>query len=155
MAVVGAVGTLVGLVQIWPRVDLTPGQPLDTATPFSVPFVLTNVGYFPITNISADCSIRAVILETQTRIDDNGGNIAIPFPTLAPSQAMTLICPFNQLVPVGRGTFPILDVSLLVQFQPWIIPKTFRVLRRFDAKHGRTNWQWQEQPFDAPIALTK
>jgi hypothetical protein len=133
--------TLVGLLELWPRIDVEPQEQLSQAAPFSAPFRIKNEGYWPFWIRHVFCYIH--------ELDIGGAGLSqgsMRFTgvqaDLWSGQSETVICRVGNGVPVDKA-----DIAIVVDYRPWFWPLTRRDYHRFVGAFGKDRWEWLAQPY--------
>lgn len=142
----GVVGS-VGVVELRPQMAVVPQcDPLKKGQPFSIPFRITNVGYFSFKVVTAHCYFHAMFGTTL-----QGGKIDMKRGTLhdktwdnlflGRGESKTLTCEIQQLPPIVPSQA---DIAVVIDYNATVYP-TARSYFRFIGASG-DNWQWLAQP---------
>jgi hypothetical protein len=160
MAAVLGLATLLGVpaavVAFWPRLTVEIGEPRQPSDPFSAPFTVANTGIMPLRKVSFNVGLCKVFILT---VGPNGRPITFNIvgtpdqqaaattpPCSAPNGALLTSSEWanHRLAPDERYTGSLADmhflsggqaseadITMVVTFQPWIIPKTAKSEFRF------------------------
>lgn len=139
----------IGVVKIRPQVTVLPQcTPLRSGQVVSIPFRISNIGYFPFTVVTAHCYIHnlsgmtvntstLLTIDTEATVHDKSWDNR----HLGRGEGRTLICETKEpevIMPTDA------DITVVVDYKASIYP-TSRGYFRFIGASG-DNWQWLAQP---------
>jgi hypothetical protein len=129
-----AIGLVVTLLQGYPWLSVEEGARLDDKNPYATLFSVANEGYFPVTDLNADCHMSP-------SADNHGNTFAVDFAPesfagfLSHSQKATLPC-FRTIALEGSGALSVTgDLTVTVTYS--LYPFSLRILRRHQQFHFR------------------
>jgi hypothetical protein len=124
---------------------VSPQEPLNKSQPFSVPFRISNTGYFSFHVVVVTCYLHDV------EFGGTGGSIAFTHSTvhhggwdggtLERGDSQTVVCDFANSVPKKA------DIAIVIDYTALFIPDALKSRHyfRFIGTYG-DNWQWLAQP---------
>ena len=115
-----ALSTLLGIVVLYPRVSITPGEDTGSADPLHIFITVSNNGQFSIYSTKLSCKIdRMVNLSNQNLITQSTVNEAIDLPigTLAGGGYTTTACP-SGVAFLAPGNKFYGHVTVVLSFRP-------------------------------------
>ncbi len=142
--ILGALG-LLGLVELRPQMTVSPQEPLNKSQPFSVPFRISNTGYFSFHVFLVVCYIHEVEFPGTTGpITFSGSTVhqgGWEGGTLERGDSQTVICNLANAIPKKA------DIAIVIDYAALFIPDVLKSRRyfRFVGAFG-DNWQWLPQP---------
>jgi len=158
---VGVPSLAVGLLQLLPRLSISPQAPLISSNAFSAPFIVSNDGYIRLVKVSSICSPKNVTfiepghpkhqldIQQEGRDESETGGLFISSPQgdeLEPGHRLAFPCGLRQI------QFPewvvsahiLIIITYRVPFLPFI-PRYHR--QRFVlTKDSNSQYHWLEEP---------
>ena len=138
-----------GVVEIRPQVTVLPQcAPLKSGQVVSIPFRISNIGYFPLTVVTAHCYIHNLSgmtvntstllrVDTETTVHDKSWDNR----HLARAEGQTLMCEIQErevIMPTDA------DITVVVDYKATIYPISRSYFRFIGVSSD--NWQWLAQP---------
>ena len=139
------VGFLATILNLSPKISLSPSPPLDPSDLFSTPFTVFNDGQFPVWNVKFTTLLNQVKNEGRVTWDNISVEIISPKPVasyLSQGDATTFSVPFRKFFG-NVGAIDSADIEITINYQPfpmlWYKEKPFRfvALKYLD---GRLSW---------------
>src|ERR1019366_222547 len=129
--ILGAAG-LVGLIELRPQMGVLPQEPLHKDQPFSVPFRITNNGYFSFHVVRVTCYLHKIeALNGHFRMTDSTlGYDGWDGGTLDREESETIVCNMTNLSPPIKA-----DIAIVIDFDTLFRPKSRRYFR-FVGEYG-------------------
>ena len=151
----GGIALVVGFVAIfYPRISVSPASSLDPKSALLTPFVISNEGNIPLTNIVICLGLNKI--KTQTKhghiehVSYDGPFSALfcdpetAVSVLLPSEKYTVLSPL-QFNPNGSVAFA--DIAIIVNFNPAFFPIKMKKVFRFITTTGADGkLYWYAQP---------
>lgn len=140
-----AVAVVSGLLALaYPRLTVAAQPLLNPSDPFSAPFVVSNDGYIPLTDVVISCVIDRI-----RGAADVDGSISRPperqIDRLGVGERTSTACPAPVVAPIESA-----DVLISVQFSPARIAYPMTWEYRFVGQpDGIGGWTWQQQPVES------
>jgi hypothetical protein len=146
--ILGIVGA-VGIIELRPQITVSPQEAIDKSQPFSIPFRITNSGYFSFYVDRVFCYLHSVKAEG---VSVDKGTFHDPSWNrfeLDRGESKTIIVNlYDQIKPLGRPNAA--DIAILIDYRPFAyFSHSFRSYFRFTGAYV-DNWQWLAQP-SSPI----
>jgi hypothetical protein len=136
-----------------PRVFVrSSGVALDPNNPTFTPFVVQNLGYFAIYNITVKCSVKYLKLLGDIHVvglGDYTNRFSDPkhvASVIAPGEEYTILLPLTGL---EHNRIENADIAIVLSFKPRWLPWQREMLHRFvttQSKDGQ--WYWFQQPIN-------
>ena len=144
--ILGVLGSM-GVVELRPQMAVVPQcEPLKKGLPFSIPFKITNIGYFSFKVVTAHCYFHTMfgITPQGAKIDMKRGTLhdnTWDNLFLERGESKTFTCEIQQLPPIVPSQA---DIAIVIDYNAAVYP-TARSYFRFVGASG-DNWQWLAQP---------
>ncbi len=141
-----AIGLLIAIPSIQPRILVEPGEALNPTDAFSTPFIVTNDGQLALRDVSLRCNLRKVEAGgSQSGVENLSTATADP-PTrqILPGERETYICffPFQFPSPITDA-----DISVTVRFRSqWLPGRYERRFRFVTLPRSDDKLQWSPRP---------
>ena len=142
----GVVGSI-GVVELRPQITVLPQCALKSGPPFSIPFRISNTGYFAFTVVAAHCYIRkfsGMVIDSSTMLLDYMDPITVEDTTwdnrhLGHAEGQTLSCEIEG----ERIRLTETDITVVIDYKATMYPAS-RAYFRFIG--SGENWQWSALP---------
>jgi hypothetical protein len=158
---VGVPSLVVGILQLLPRVSISPQPALIATNAFSAPFVVSNDGYIPIYDVNASCSPKGVtyidpahpkggltIQQEGSDSDETGGfdNPKLLVPKLDPASRATFPCGLLN-TPLPAEWICGAHILMIVKYHAPLLPFIIRHHRqRFElVRDSSGQFRWIEE----------
>ena len=126
-AIIGLVASMLGIYSVFPNLSVSPDTPLDPADPTSAPFIVTNNGFWTLSDMLLQCRIeRKISTRTIVERGNDMGNLENVRDDLNPSESRAVSC--NGAVGNGPGLYVegakvlVADVTIWVSYAISAIP---------------------------------
>ena len=149
-AAIALAAAVVGLLFLWPRVTVDPEGPVDPSNPRQISFKITNTGFIPLKNAQPALGLCEIWFGPPKNLPERcekslGTRFRKPqwfVKTLARDESVKIRIDdlFNIQPPAEFGAA---DISIRVDFNPWIIPIQYAVEFRFQTRietNGMLSW---------------
>jgi hypothetical protein len=127
--VVGIPSIIAGIVAFLPRISVTPTDPLNPADPFSAPFVVSNDGYIPLTDVQFACRPEKVNFGSRLTLTFGSETVIITpavfnVGTLDLDSKTTVPCALDEVMQVPHpiaGPVTEAQITILISYRPlWL-----------------------------------
>jgi hypothetical protein len=158
---IGVPSLIVGLLQLLPRISISPQTPLISSNAFSAPFLVTNDGYMSLYEVTAACAAKDVLyvdpehpkhkltLEWEGGDEHETGGILSPEVAheIPPTGKVAFHCALLNL-PVSGEWVRSAHILLIIKYQAPMLPFIDRHYRqRFELIRDSTGQlRWLEEP---------
>jgi len=159
LTLVGLAASLVGLMQLLPRVSISPQSPLISSNAFSAPFLVSNDGYIRLNKVNAICSPKNIIYTDDAHkdhhlvVEQDGPDELETGGLYNPSLEAAQLLPGHKLVfPCGMLDMPFADrvssahIVMIVTFRAPVLsyPRFHR--QRFElTRDSSGQYHWLEE----------
>jgi hypothetical protein len=120
-----ALATLLGIVVLYPRVSITPGDDTGNPDPLHLPITVSNNGQFSIYSSKLTCNVDQMLNLTRHNVISRGvANEAVDLPigTVAGGGYTTTACPYHvKFVASGENFYG--HLTLVLSFRPSFWPR--------------------------------
>lgn len=148
------VGIVIGLVVFWPRMSVEASSQIDAAAPTGITMTITNTGWMPLRNLQPILGVGVIAIGTGPPVKDFDFNGPMQS-KIAYTRWFTKTLAIDEKYQIrldasgpkandglfyfspGSGPLGKLDFSLIIAYNPWIIPirgeKEFRFVSRLES----------------------
>jgi hypothetical protein len=144
--ILSAIAVIGFVLLLWPRITVTPSDPVDPTNALSTLFTIANSGFIPLRKVSAALGLGEIQpvgkpLDSDVGFDSPGGLAPVAWSnhSLDVDDSYT-ISPFDIIHAYGDRQAAI---QIVVQYNLWLLPRTFTRRFRFETRrqsNGKLYW---------------
>ena len=129
-----------------PNISISPVSTFQSSDAFSVPFIISNNGYWDFHDVQTTCSLKDVqfkgidLRNSAVRTEKGAAHV------LSPGEGLTVTCEMDHFLNAPDMKLQSADIGMVVTFRIFLYGKQTRSFRFIAAQDRSNQWHWLPQP---------